>query len=91
VSKSTEMTPWPLTNEERALLDRPSLATSGRAGHESRFLSRPRAAISWSGGKDCCLALLRTLIIPAAAIAGATQVRCRQRLGGLLRYYHRAA
>jgi hypothetical protein len=32
-----------------------------------------------------------TLIVPAAAIAGATQVRCRQRLGGLLRYHHRAA
>jgi transposase InsO family protein len=30
------------------------------------------------------------LIIPAAAAAG-TQVRCRDRLGGLLRYYHRAA
>jgi transposase InsO family protein len=32
-----------------------------------------------------------TLIVPAAAIAGATQVRCRQLLGGLLRYHHRAA
>jgi putative transposase len=32
------------------------------------------------------------LIDPAAAVAGATtQVRCRDRLGGLLRYYHRAA
>jgi hypothetical protein len=57
------MTPWPLTNEERALLDRPALPTSGRAGHEGRFLSRPRAAISWSGGKDCCLALLRTSVV----------------------------
>jgi putative transposase len=31
------------------------------------------------------------LIIPAAAAAGGTRVRCRDRLGGLLRYYHRAA
>jgi putative transposase len=31
------------------------------------------------------------LITPAAAAAGGTQVRCRDRLGGLLRYYHRAA
>jgi hypothetical protein len=30
-------------------------------------------------------------ITPAAAVAGATRVRCRDRLGGLLRYYHRAA
>jgi putative transposase len=31
------------------------------------------------------------LITPAAAVAGATRVRCRDRLGALLRYYHRAA
>ena len=31
------------------------------------------------------------LITPAAAVAGVTRVRCRDRLGGLLRYYHRAA
>jgi putative transposase len=31
------------------------------------------------------------LITPAAAGAGGTQVRGRDRLGGLLRYYHRAA
>jgi putative transposase len=31
------------------------------------------------------------LIDPAAAVAGATHVRCRDRLGRLLRYYHRAA
>jgi transposase InsO family protein len=31
------------------------------------------------------------LITPAAAIAGGIQVRCRDRLGGLLRYYYRAA
>jgi putative transposase len=31
------------------------------------------------------------LITPAAAAAGGAQVRCRDRLGGLLRYYHRAA
>jgi len=31
------------------------------------------------------------LITPAATAAGGTQVRCRGRLGGLLRYYHRAA
>jgi transposase InsO family protein len=31
------------------------------------------------------------LITPAAAVAGGTRVRCRDRLGGLLRYYHRAA
>jgi putative transposase len=31
------------------------------------------------------------LIAPATAAAGGTQVRCRDRLGGLLRYYHRAA
>jgi putative transposase len=31
------------------------------------------------------------LITPAATRAGGTQVRCRDRLGGLLRYYHRAA
>jgi putative transposase len=31
------------------------------------------------------------LITPAAAAAGGTQVQCRDRLGGLLRYYHRAA
>jgi hypothetical protein len=31
------------------------------------------------------------LITPAAAGAGGTQVRCRDRLGGLLRCYHRAA
>ena len=31
------------------------------------------------------------LIAPAAAGAGGAQVRCRDRLGGLLRYYHRAA
>jgi transposase InsO family protein len=31
------------------------------------------------------------LIDPAAAVAGATRVHCRDRLRGLLRYYHRAA
>jgi putative transposase len=31
------------------------------------------------------------LITPAAAVAGGTRVRCRDRLGGLLRYYHRVA
>ncbi|PYM61515.1 MAG: hypothetical protein DMD79_12525, partial [Candidatus Rokuibacteriota bacterium] len=31
------------------------------------------------------------LITPEGAGAGGTQVRCRERLGGLLRYYHRAA
>jgi putative transposase len=31
------------------------------------------------------------LITPAAAVAGGTQVRGRDRLGGLLRYYYRAA
>jgi putative transposase len=31
------------------------------------------------------------LITPATSAAGGTQVRCRGRLGGLLRYYHRAA
>jgi putative transposase len=31
------------------------------------------------------------LITPAAAAAGGTQVRCRDRLGRLLRYYHRPA
>ena len=31
------------------------------------------------------------LISPATAGAGRTHVRCRDRLGGLLRYYHRAA
>jgi putative transposase len=35
--------------------------------------------------------LANELIDPAAAVAGATRVRCRDRLGGLLRYYHRAA
>jgi putative transposase len=31
------------------------------------------------------------LITPATAAARGTRVRCRDRLGGLLRYYHRAA
>jgi transposase InsO family protein len=31
------------------------------------------------------------LITPQAAVPGGTRVRCRDRLGGLLRYYHRAA
>jgi hypothetical protein len=31
------------------------------------------------------------MITPAAAVAGGTQVCCRDRLGGLLRYYYRAA
>ena len=31
------------------------------------------------------------LITPAAAVAGGTQIHCRDRLGGLLRYYYRAA
>jgi hypothetical protein len=31
------------------------------------------------------------LITPAAAVAGGIQVRCRDRLGGLLRYYYCAA
>jgi hypothetical protein len=31
------------------------------------------------------------LITLAAAVADRIQVRCRGRLGGLLRYYHRAA
>ena len=31
------------------------------------------------------------LITSAATVAGGIQVRCRDRLGGLLRYYHRAA
>jgi putative transposase len=31
------------------------------------------------------------LITPEAIAVGGTQVRCRDRLGGLLRYYHRAA
>jgi hypothetical protein len=35
--------------------------------------------------------LENTLIGPAAAVAGGTQVRCRDRLNGLLRYYYRAA
>ena len=30
-------------------------------------------------------------ITPPTAAAGGTRVRCRDRLGGLLRYYHRAA
>jgi putative transposase len=35
--------------------------------------------------------LANELITPATAVPGATQVRCRDRLGGLLRYYYRAA
>jgi putative transposase len=31
------------------------------------------------------------LITPTTSAAGETQVRCRDRLGGLLRYYHCAA
>jgi transposase InsO family protein len=31
------------------------------------------------------------LITPATAAARGTRLRCRDRLGGLLRYYHRAA
>jgi transposase InsO family protein len=31
------------------------------------------------------------LITTAAVVAGGTRVRCRDRLGGLLRYYYRAA
>ena len=31
------------------------------------------------------------LIMPETRPLGGTRVRCRQRLGGLLRYYHRAA
>jgi putative transposase len=31
------------------------------------------------------------LITPVAAVAGGIQVRCRDRLGGLLRYYYRGA
>jgi transposase InsO family protein len=31
------------------------------------------------------------LIVPAPRPCGGTPVRCRKRLGGLLRYYHRAA
>jgi hypothetical protein len=31
------------------------------------------------------------LITPAAAVAGGIRVRCRDRLGGLLGYYYRAA
>jgi putative transposase len=31
------------------------------------------------------------LITPAAAVASGIQVRCRDRLGGLSRYYYRAA
>ncbi len=31
------------------------------------------------------------LITPTTSAAGGTQVRCRDRLGGLLRYYYRAA
>jgi hypothetical protein len=31
------------------------------------------------------------LITPAAAVAAGIQVRCRDPLGGLLRYYYRAA
>jgi putative transposase len=33
----------------------------------------------------------KALVTPAAAVSGGTQVRCRDRLGGLWRYYHRAA
>jgi hypothetical protein len=35
--------------------------------------------------------LRNELITPATAVAAGTRVRCRDRLGGLLRYYHRAA
>jgi putative transposase len=35
--------------------------------------------------------LENALITPAAEVAGGIQVRCRDRLGGLLRYYYRAA
>jgi hypothetical protein len=35
--------------------------------------------------------LVTHLITPAVPTAGGAQVRYRQRLGGLLRYYHRAA
>jgi putative transposase len=31
------------------------------------------------------------LIAPAARASSGTRVRCRDRLGGLLRYYHQAA
>ena len=31
------------------------------------------------------------LITPQSALNGGTSLRCRERLGGLLRYYHRAA
>jgi hypothetical protein len=31
------------------------------------------------------------LITPAVGVAGGSRVRCRDRLGGLLRYYYRAA
>src|SRR5919201_3991952 len=35
------------------------LASKHSSGREDRMV-KPRAAISWSGGKDCCTALLRT-------------------------------
>jgi hypothetical protein len=56
---------------------------------ERRLLRALHEFLSHYHGKRNHQGLGNELITPAAAVAGATRVRCRDRLGGLLPYYHR--
>ena len=58
---------------------------------EGRLFRALDEFVAHSHGERTHQGLGNELITPAAAAAGGTQVRCRDRLGGLLRYYHRAA
>jgi len=58
---------------------------------ELRLLRALDEFVAHSHGERNHQGLGNEVITPGAAGAGGTQVRCRDRLGGLLRYYHRAA
>jgi hypothetical protein len=58
---------------------------------ERRLLRARDELVAHYHGERNHQGLGNALITPAVAVAGGTKVCCRDRLGGLLRYYHRAA
>ena len=58
---------------------------------ERRLLRALDEFVAYYHGERNHQGLGNALITPGAAAAGGIQVRCRDRLGGLLRYYYRAA
>ncbi len=58
---------------------------------ERRRLRAVDEFVAHSHGERNHQGLGNELITPAATASGGTQVTCRDRLDGLLRYYHRAA